>query len=279
MAMSGGEMGCGGRGDARSLTPAQVDAAAALLAAARAGRQLLDAMPEALRPRGLGDAYAVQDRLAETLGLRRVGWFCACTNPEIQRMLGLAEPYYARLFEPQILESPATLAQADYPPIVLECEVAFRLGADLPPRAAAYERDEVAAAVATVHPSIEVVAAHFKDWPRQDVFTLIADNGTDGALVVGPGTPLQAAPPLAPMFVRLIVDGAEVRAGEGRRVLGDPLDALVWLANARARAGDGLRAGDIHNTGTATDIFWAPPGSRAVAMFQGLGEARLTLRA
>ena len=39
----------------------------------------------------------------------------------------------------------------------IEAEVAFRLGRDLPPRAAPYTRAEVMAALATAHPAIEVL--------------------------------------------------------------------------------------------------------------------------
>ena len=39
------------------------------------------------------------------------------------------------------------------------------------------------------------------------------------------------------------------------------MTAFVWLANARRMAGDGLKAGHIHNTGTATSIMPAQPAT------------------
>ena len=60
-------------------------------------------------------------------------------------------------------------------------------------------------------------------------------------------------------------------------MLGDPVLALTWLVNARCRDGDGLRAGDLHNTGTATDIAPFAAGSVAVADFGPLGRVELTL--
>ncbi len=74
--------------------------------------------------------------------------------------------------------------------MVIECEFTFALAADLPARDAPYTRAEAAATVATVHAGIEVVAGHLVDWVRQDVWSVIADNGTDGALVIGDGRPL-----------------------------------------------------------------------------------------
>ena len=48
------------------------------------------------------------------------------------------------------------------------------------------------------------------------------------------------------------------------------------LAKARTRAGEGLRAGEIHNTGTATEIYWVTAGD-AHAEFERLGSVRLSI--
>ncbi len=50
-----------------------------------------------------------------------------------------------------------------------------------------YDRETTEQAIVRVYPAIEIVAGHLKDWPNQAVFSVIADNGTDGALVVGNG--------------------------------------------------------------------------------------------
>jgi len=235
-------------------------------------------IPDYCRPRSLADGYAVQDRLAARLGWDVGGWFCACTNPNMQRQLGLPGPYCARLFSKLLHVSPATVAAADHPPLVLECEFAFTLARDLPPRATPYQRHEVEDAVATLHPAIELVAGHLDDWPNQDICSVIADNGTDGALIYGAGRADWRDFDLAGITVTLTINGRRRRRGAGRDVMGDPVAALVWLANARRQAGDGLKAGHIHNTGTATAIYWASAGDHAVAEFSALGAARLKIR-
>ncbi len=260
-----------------TLSADQIDGAAAIFEKARRTNTLIDGLPADVAPRNLTDAYAIQDRLVARLGWATRGWFCGCTNVEIQRMLKLDGPYCARLFTSAVKASPATLSQSDYPPIILESEFAFLLNKDLPPRAGPYTREEVMAAVESVHPSIEVVAGYLKDWPNQDVFAVIADNGTDGALVHGEGVTAWRGIDLPSVDVRLSVNGVEARRGTGRNVLGDPVAALVWLANLRREAGDGLKAGHIHNTGTATSIMPAGPGDRVVADFGPLGQAELAI--
>jgi 2-keto-4-pentenoate hydratase len=260
-----------------TLSPAAIDCAAAILEQARRTNTVIEGLPAEVDPRNLADAYAVQNRLIERLGWETRGWFCACTNVEIQRMLSLAEPYCARLFVRALMASPATLRQADYPPIIVESEFAFRLARDLPPREAPYTEAEVADAVESVHPSIEVVAGYLRDWPRQNVFAVIADNGTDGALVYGEGVREWRRHDLSTIEVVVSVNGVEQRRGSGRNILGDPMTAFVWLANARPKAGDGLKAGHIHNTGTATAILPVKAGDTVVADFGPLGAAVLTL--
>lgn len=261
------------------MTSEEIDQAAEVLRAARLATRVIDCIPKAVRPRDIQEAYAIQDRLVELLGWDVGGWYCACTNVSVQKLLKLKEPYYARLFSRYILPEQVVLSAADYPPIVLECEFGFRLAQDLPRRTEPYTRSEVAAAVFEVHPTIEVVAGHLKDWPSQDVWSVIADNGTDGALVYGSGRVDWRDLDLINMPVSLELNGQVARKGSGRNVLGDPFEALVWLANARSRDGDGLKCGDIHNTGTTTDIIWIKPGDAATAYFKGLGSVSLELRA
>ena len=259
------------------LTAEAIERAASLLVEARQTNNVIDGIPADVRPTTLREAYAVQDRFIELLGEDTQGWFCACTSVLIQDMLGLAEPYYGRLLASHVFQSPATLDTGDYPPMVLECEFGFQVGRDFTPDGAPYARADIEAAVTKVCPTIEVVAGHLEHWPTQDVFSVIADNGTDGALVVGEGTEDWRAIGLADTAVTLTVNGEEMRQGSGENILGDPMNAFVWLVNALARDGKTVRAGDVNNTGTATDIYWASAGDHAIASFGDVGVVELTL--
>ncbi len=55
----------------------------------------------------------------------------------------------------------------------------------------------------------------------------------------------------------------------------DLLRAMTWLANDCRAAGIGLRAGQLHNTGSCTAMYVAEPGDLAEARFAGLGEVRI----
>ena len=259
------------------LNPQEIDRAAAILEEARLAVTTIPGLPEDVRPHDLRDAYAIGERLHERLGWDVAGWYLGATNVEIQRLLGLDGPYMSRVYERLLHASPATLDPAHYPPMVIECEFAFRLAHDLPARDLPYTRDEVAAAVGSVHAAIEVVAGHIDDWINQDVWSVIADNGTDGAVIVGDGTVDWRDIDLPTVDVTLERNGELVREGTGADILGDPMTAFTWLANARRAAGDGLTGGMTCNTGTATSICPVEPGDVLVASFGPLGTTTLTV--
>ena len=261
-----------------SLTPAQIKQAARVLAEARRGRFAIDTLPPECRPRSVAEGYAIQNALAEELRYDNGGWFCACTNVEVQQKLGLGEPYSARLFKHDIFETPAAFPADHFPStIVMECEFAFRLGSDLKPRTRPYERNEVIDAVDTLHPSIEIVSGHFTDWLNMGIAHTIADNGTDGALAYGPGVDDWQALDLIQMPVTLDINSKTIRRGRGSNVLGDPLTAMVWLVNAVCQRGHELKSGGLYNTGTATSMQVAQPGDQVIANFEGLGSVEVNL--
>jgi 2-keto-4-pentenoate hydratase len=260
-----------------ALPDAAIDRAAEILLAARLENRVIDGIPDECRPRSIADAFRVQDGLVEKLGWPIAGWFAGCTNPLIQQQLGLDGPYTGRVFRRFLFEAPATIRADDFPPIVLECEFAFTLGRALPARAAPYDRAAVLAACASVHPAIEVVAGHLRDWTRADIFSIIADNGTDGALVLGPANPVTDPDALPSTTVLLTINGKPAAEGSGQDVMGDPVAALVWLVNARTSLGDTLPAGCVLSTGTTTPMRAAVAGDEAVADFGPLGRVALAI--
>ncbi len=249
-------------------------AAETILAARRDG-EVIDDLPAVCKPQTLADAEAVRDLVFSGLQDEPAGWFVGCSNPAIQRQLGLDRPYCARLAASSVHPSPAVLPSDRFPSITLEVEFAFRLGKPLPARADPYTTAEVADAIATVHPAIEVVTSHFTDWTRQPIFNIIADNGTDGALVYGEGVNLPAAGPLSAVQTTLWLDDAEAATGSGADVLGDPLNVVLWLANRCREDGVGLDAGHIHNTGSTTPMVIARPGDSCLARFEGIGDVEI----
>ena len=258
----------------------RTEKAAALLVAARRNRAPLDALPEDLRPPGAAAAYAVQNAHVAALGARPVGWKVGATNAAAQAMLDWPEPFYGRLFATAMYESPATVDRSAFFRPGVEVEFAFRLARDLPASGAPWDREGVAAAVATVHPAIEIVDSRFSGGLRAGGLALIADNGAHGAFVSGPGAAEWRERDLAALRTELRMNGEPVSEGSGVNVLGHPLEPLAWLANTRAAHGDGLAAGDMVTTGSTCAALGFPgAGDEVEARFASLGTVSVRFRA
>ncbi len=257
------------------MVPENLDAAAAMLADCRLNRVPLDALPDGLRPPSEGDAYAIQHRLHGRLtggGLGPVvGHKIGCTTAVMQAFLKIPNPCAGGVFSRTVHRSPARVAHGSFVRVGVECEIVARLKRDLPPRSAPYEVAEVAAAVGTVMPGMEIVDARYVDYTRLDTPTLIADDFFDAGCVLGSETPWDGSLALESVVGVTRINGTEAGRGRGADVMGHPFHALRWLANQRAARGEGLAAGEFVFLGSVVETKWVARGDHVVMQLQGLG--------
>jgi 2-keto-4-pentenoate hydratase len=160
----------------------------------------------------------------------------------------------------------------------VEGEFAFRMGADLPPRAGAYTETEVTGAIAAMAGAIEVVGTRLAGGLAGKGRHLVtADGGANVALVTGAWLEDWRDVDRKTQQVVMRINGRTCGAGPGARALGDPINVMVWLANQQSRFGRGLKAGDIVSTGTCTGLDDVRPGDEVLADFGTLGRVELFL--
>ena len=70
---------------------------------------------------------------------------------------------------------------------------------------------------------------------------------------------------------RSIVDGEERDSGVGAAVMGNPLEAAVWLANQKAARGEVLKEGEFILTGSLTLVQWIEGPCEVKAEINELG--------
>ncbi len=239
--------------------------AAEMLRAARAGTPIA-VLPEALRPTDQAGAYAIQH--AGMAGVAIGGWKVGAPGP-------VAPCLCAPMPASGIQASPARIAGGRLRGV--EAEVAFRLGADLPPRGTPYSRAEVIAALATAHPVIEVLEAAYADLKAVGPLDLLADRIAHGGFVYGEGVAAWQGLEFAAMTVtQRIGDPEIVRTGNPA---GDMIRLVEWLANEGSVWAGGLRAGQIVTCGSWTGMSWAAAGARVSVDFSGLGAAQAVFAA
>lgn len=248
-----------------------MSALAAKLAQARAEARVLAARDIAGEVNSVADAYRVQDALAAQAGAVRA-WKVSALVPEQQRGYPTDRPVGGALFASFCHDTPARVALKDLVGPLMECEIAFLLGRDLPPRATPYTRAEIADAVDAIVPAIEIADCRLSaDAP--DLLKLADDMG-NGAFVMGAAVRDWRGVDLKGREVVLTLNGSEVARGPCAKVLGDPLMGVVGLANAQPLPAGGLKRGQIVTTGTCITPIAMKAGAY-VADFGTLGRVEL----
>lgn len=258
---------------------AEIAAARMLWGHWQAGTKLAE-LPPALRPRTRQAGYAVQAALPAAGGREVLGWKIAATSAAGQAHIGVSGPLAGRLLSGQVHADGAVLSLAGNGMRVVEPEFAFRFGAALPPRAAPYQMREVLAAVATLHPALEVPDSRLADFVHAGVAQLIADDACAHLLVLGAAAPeMWRSIDLRLHTVQAQVHGSEgcrlSREGVGSNVLGDPSVALLWLVNELNELGIGIEPGQFVSTGTCAEPLAVQPGDAVTAGYGVLGRVSL----
>jgi 2-oxo-hept-3-ene-1,7-dioate hydratase len=262
------------------LTPAEVDEVVELVAQGRLARRSVQ-LPERLWTRHWDSLMTVVFRLNERLGWEPAGWKIGAASAEVRHAEGLPSPAPGRLHRHGVRESPANLPASLFINYRnSECEFAFRLGADLPPREAPYVEEEVRAAIESLMPAVEIGDTVFKDWYGASAYLgSCLDNGGAAAFVYG--TPIRdwQSLDLPNARIDLHLNGTFIKSGFGRAAMGHPVTSLTWLANWLRERGRGLAAGEIVSTGTCTGHFFAAPGDRLDVDFGPVGRVEIVYAA
>lgn len=184
-------------------------------------------------------------------------------------------PTAAAIASPLVYASVAALPAASFGTRIIEAEIAYRFGVDLPPRAVPYSPDEVAEAVTCMRVAIEVVDPRIDDFATAAPHVKLADHLLNGALVLGSGIEHWRGVDLRRQKATLSIDGKVHETVEGSHGLGNPAVLLPWFVAWLGR-GRGVRAGDVVTTGSWTKVVEAGPKQRVDVIFPGIGSATAT---
>ncbi|WP_329957562.1 2-keto-4-pentenoate hydratase [Nocardioides anomalus] len=250
-------------------SPDAVAAATARLATALESRVPCPPVRDLIGTDDLPAAYAVQQGLVRRRldgGATVVGRKIGATSKAVQDQLGVDQPDFGYLLSDMDVSGQSPISMRPLLQPRVEGEVAFRLGADLD--LAEPTLDEVRAAVEVALPALEIVDSRIEAWDITFTDT-VADNASSGLFVVG--TDGRSLDELSPVDVTmsLTVNGEERSSGTGAACLGDPLEALRWLAVQCHRFGDPLRAGQVVLSGALGPFVPFSSGDEVVASISG----------
>jgi 2-keto-4-pentenoate hydratase len=259
----------------RRTTPLDEGERAAVVELIAAGREERRSvvLPEQLQTRDWESVTQVALDLDERLGWEPSGWKIGAASDEIRRSEGLPGAAPGRIYRSTVFDSPASLAAElfiNYRNV--ECEFAFRLGKTLPLRTDGYREDEVADAIESLLPTLEIGDTVFEDWyGSSGFFGSCLDNGGGAALVCGEPVADWRGLDLPNARIEISLNGQRINEGYGRAAMGHPLTSLTWLVNWLGEHGRELEAGEIVSTGTCTGHCFCLPGDTVAVDFGPLG--------
>lgn len=207
------------------------------LIAAHDGGPLVGPVDAALVPADMAAVYAMQDSIMAGIGPAG-GWKIVAG--------GEGEPLCSPIPANRYFANGAVLDAKIHRHFLAEVEVAVLLGADL---YGAPNRFEVEAAIASVHPVLEIVANPFTDRDATPRNLQLGDLQSNGAVVVGPALSNDVRAALPTLPVSLSYDGKTVKEVATGASWDAIIAALVWLAPHAERRGFPLKAGQTVITG------------------------------
>lgn len=220
----------------------------------------------------IDDAYAVQQlqidaRVSDGAVVR--GYKIGLTSKAMQQQFGIDQPDFGHLLDGSFLPEDRLIPIANYIQPKIEPEIAFVLGSPLAGPGVTVA--DARRAVDHVRASLELIDSRVADWHITLVDT-VADNASSAGVILGASQIKLGARDLAGVGCRFYIDQQLVAEGDGAAVMGDPVNALVWLANELGARGVSFQPGDVILPGAMTASLPVSAGSVVRAQFDGLGQ-------
>lgn len=223
-------------------------------------------------------AYRLQAQLVEVQAADEstsvIGLKLGLTSEAKQATMGVHEPIYGWLLGSRGHRGDGALPVARLIHPRIEPEVAVTLRAPL--RGSGVTPDDIAEHIDLVFPAMEVIDSRYANF-RFTHADVVADNTSAALWVVGAEGKKVSPWRLRDLHATFEKNGQVAYTATGAAILGDPLNALAWLANKLAEHGAELPAGQIILTGALTDAVPFANGDEVRLTIDDLGT--LTVRA
>ncbi|HET7793298.1 MAG TPA: fumarylacetoacetate hydrolase [Rhizobacter sp.] len=233
-------------------------------------------------PEGLSEADGACTRaklnalLAKRYGAV-VGYKAGLTNPAVQKRFNYDKPVWGVLYEGMLVSNGAVVEAGFGARPLYEADMLVRV------KSAAVNQAktpaEVLDAIDQVIPFIELPDLLVQAPPKLGGPGVSAINV--GARMGVMGKPIDVPPYRGERYALLdglrdmtviLADGtgAELARGKGSDILGHPLNAVVWLAEALAKEGRAMKPGELISLGSFSPLLPPKAGAGATVTYQGL---------
>lgn len=189
------------------------------------------------------------------------------TSLAMQKSLGVDTPDFGFLYNSMEVKD-GVIKKDDILQPRMEGELAFILKEDLKDNATV---QDVLDATDYVVPALEIVGSRIKDWKLTIVDT-VADNASCGMYLLSDIKIDPKEVDLKEIEMSLYKNDELINQGKGSAVLGDPANAVLWLANSLGKYEVKLNAGDIILAGALTAAIPAVSGDEFTCDYGEFGK-------
>ena len=234
-------------------------------------RQVLEPLTSRHPEITIEDAYHIQQRMiARRLdkGEKIVGKKIGVTSAAVMNLLGVRQPDFGYMLDGMIYNEGESIPIGTLIQPKAEGEIAFMMKKDLsgPGVTAA----DVLAATEGVMACFEIVDSRIRDW-KIKIQDTVADNASCGVFVLGDRLVDPREVDLATCGMVLEKNGDIACTGAGAATLGNPVNAMVWLANTLGRLGIPLKAGEVVLSGSLGPMIPVQAGDNLRVTIGGIG--------
>ncbi|AXF57212.1 2-keto-4-pentenoate hydratase [Salicibibacter kimchii] len=228
---------------------------------------LTDTFPEIT----VDEAYNIQLKQIQekvSKGAAVVGKKIGLTSKAMQDMVQVSEPDYGHLLDNMIHLDGEDLSLDPFSEPKLEFEIAFVLKNDL--QGPGVTVLDVIESTNYVAPAFEVIDSRIKDWNIRFEDT-VADNGSSARAIIGGNPTAIDDVDLTHLGMVVYRNGKYLDSATGAAVMGNPVKAVAWLANALGKYEISLQNGDIVLSGALTAAIPIEDGDTFTADFAHIG--------
>jgi 2-oxo-hept-3-ene-1,7-dioate hydratase/2-keto-4-pentenoate hydratase len=259
------------------LTDEQVAAAAESLYRAELDNVPIAPISETFPDADVDDAYRISTAVTELkvrAGRIVKGHKIGLTSKAMRELTGASEPDYGTMFDDWFVLEGSTVSRARMNRPLVEVELAFVLKEPL--AGPGVNAVDVIRATDFVLPCIEIVDVRQKGRGPNMLVDSISDAAACGLVVLG-GRPAR----LTDLDIRRIgaslsINGSVEQSGVASAVMGNPINAVAWLANKLHDYGVVPQAGHVILSGSFVKAIPFEAGDTVVALFDHLGEVTFT---
>lgn len=220
------------------------------------------------------EAYRIQLAQIEAKkaqGATVAGLKIGLTSKAMQDMLGVYTPDYGFILNTMVYDEATPVNASAFIQPKVEFELAFYFNKTLQ---GTVTLADVIDAVDYVVPAIEIIDSRIADW-RIRFEDTVADNGSSaGAIIGSTKTKLSDIADITAVPMKAYKNGAFFDEATSAAVLGNPLEAIVWLANAVRDYGITIQAGTFALSGAVSKAVPFAAGDVFEADFGPLGSVR-----